>query len=95
MTGDSQADQRSLIGAARPGVAVRCGGSRSHCCYFVAGSRSPRSAVGCDHRQQLPGDFEYTHTRKFVRLWAGYGGFAITILSDPPGSIPYLSYLEG
>jgi hypothetical protein len=25
-------------------------------------------------------------------LWAGYGGFALTVLNDPSSSLPYQSY---
>ena len=30
--------------------------------------------------------------RLFVRLWAGYGGFALTVMEDPASSLPYRSY---
>ena len=39
-----------------------------------------------------PGRFELTPREQFIRLWAGYGGFALTVLNDPSSSLPYRSY---
>ena len=39
-----------------------------------------------------PGRFELTPREQFVRLWAGYGGFALTVMHDPASSLPYRSY---
>ncbi len=39
-----------------------------------------------------PGRFELTPRDQFVRLWAGYGGFALTVLNDPASSKTYRSY---
>jgi hypothetical protein len=39
-----------------------------------------------------PGRFELTPREQFIRLWAGYGGFALSVLGEPTSSIPYLSY---
>ena len=39
-----------------------------------------------------PGRFELTPREQFVRLWAGYGGFALSVLQDPASSLPYRSY---
>ena len=39
-----------------------------------------------------PGRFELTPREQFVRLWAGYGGFALTVMEDPASSLPYRSY---
>jgi hypothetical protein len=35
-----------------------------------------------------PGRFELTPREQFVRLWAGYGGFALTVMDDPASSLP-------
>jgi len=78
----------------------------SHCCTFEGFSMGQdilrhdslanvqagvQYAVILDNN--YPGRFEYTERKQFVRLWAGYGGFALCILDDPRISIPYPSYV--
>jgi hypothetical protein len=39
-----------------------------------------------------PGQWELTERSQFLRLWASYGGFGLSVLGDPASPIPYLSY---
>ena len=65
----------------------------SHCCTFMG---FVKRADGREYAAILdnnyPGRFEYTEREQFCRLWAGYGGFALTIDSPPATSLPYFSY---
>lgn len=65
----------------------------SHCCTFmgwVRGSDGRQYAAILDNN--YPGKFELTEREQFVRLWAGYGGFALSLLESPTISLPYRSY---
>lgn len=78
----------------------------SHCCTFEgfasgreimqsdpkARGLDPNAQYACILDNNYPGTFEYTERSRFVRLWAGYGGFALCVLDDPAISLPYLSY---
>ncbi|MFO0939847.1 MAG: hypothetical protein U0930_03690 [Pirellulales bacterium] len=64
-----------------------------HCCTFFGWARGAdgrQYATICDnnHPQQL----EFVERSTFARLWAGYGGFALTCLDDPANCIPWRSY---
>lgn len=65
----------------------------SHCCTFmgwVRGNDGRQYAAVLDNN--YPGKFELTEREQFVRLWAGYGGFALSLLEAPATSPPYRSY---
>jgi len=65
----------------------------SHCCTFMGWVTKPdgkQYAAILDNN--YPGRFELTPREQFIRLWAGYGGFALSVLGEPTSSIPYLSY---
>lgn len=65
----------------------------SHCCTFkgwVTGTDGKQYATILDNN--YPGKFEYTEREQFIRLWAGYGGFALSLLKPPTVSLPYRSY---
>jgi hypothetical protein len=78
----------------------------SHCCTFEgfamgqdimkadprAQGLNPNTQYACILDNNYPGTFEYTERQQFIRLWAGYGGFALCVMRDPTISIPYLSY---
>ena len=66
----------------------------SHCCTFagwVKGADGVQYAAIVDNNH--PEVYEFTPREQFIRLWSGYGGFALTPVSKPPASsIPYRSY---
>jgi hypothetical protein len=65
----------------------------SHACTFmgwVQGNDGKQYATILDNN--YPGKFEYTEREQFIRLWAGYGGFALSLLQPPTISLPYRSY---
>lgn len=64
----------------------------SHCCYFAGWVKVDGREYAAIIDNNFPGRFELTPRDQFIRLWAGYGGFALTLLLDPPGSLPYRSY---
>jgi hypothetical protein len=67
----------------------------SHCCTFVGwvqDTEGNQLAAVLDNN--YISNFEYIPREQFVRLWAGYGGFALSVLDDPTISIPYRSYDE-
>jgi hypothetical protein len=64
----------------------------SHCCWFcgwVTVNGKQYAAVLDPNR---PGKFELTPREQFIRLWAGYGGFALTVLAPPSSSLTWQSY---
>ena len=52
----------------------------------------PSRQYACILDNNYPGRFEYTERAQFVRLWAGYGGFALAVLDNPTPSIPFPLY---
>ncbi len=65
----------------------------SHCCFFtgwVKGKDGKTYASIIDNNR--PGVWEYTEREQFIRGWAGFGGFALTVLHPPATAIPWLSY---
>lgn len=65
----------------------------SHCCTFVGWVTKPdgRQYAAILDNNRIEG-FELTEREQFIRLWAGYGGFALCVLNDPANHIPYRSY---
>ena len=64
----------------------------SHCCTFVGWVERNGQQYAAILDNNYPGRFELTPREQFIRLWAGYGGFALTVLNDPSSSLPYRSY---
>ncbi len=64
----------------------------AHCCTFVGWVNRDGRQYAAILDNNYPGRFELTPREQFVRLWAGYGGFALTVLDDPASSLPYRSY---
>lgn len=66
----------------------------SHCCLFCGWVTDPSTgkvyAVILDNNSV--GKYELTEREQFHRLWAGYGGFALTVLGDPPSPPPFRSF---
>lgn len=64
----------------------------SHCCTFcgwVESGGKIYAAIIDNNRTQ---SFEFVEKSQFHRLWAGYGGFALTPLFDPPSPPVYKSF---
>lgn len=64
----------------------------SHCCTFMGWVTRDDRQYAAILDNNYPGRFELTPREQFIRLWAGYGGFALTVMGDPASSIPYRSY---
>ena len=64
----------------------------AHCCTFVGWVEREGRQYAAILDNNYPGRFELTPREQFVRLWAGYGGFALTVMEDPASSLPYRSY---
>jgi hypothetical protein len=65
----------------------------SHCCTFVGwvnDKNGQQLAAVLDNNYITK--YEYIPREQFIRLWAGYGGFALSVLDDPAISLPYRSY---
>lgn len=64
-----------------------------HCCTFcgwVTKADGRQYAVILDNNREE--DFELTEREQFIRLWAGYGGFALCVMADPANHVPYPAY---
>ena len=59
-----------------------------HCCTFAGWVHRNGRQYAAILDSNYPGSFEITPREQFARLWAGYGGFALTVLEDPATSIP-------
>lgn len=64
----------------------------AHCCTFMGWVEKDGTQHAAILDNNRPGLFELTPREQFVRLWAGYGGFALTVLDDPATAPPYKSY---
>lgn len=70
----------------------------SHCCLFCGWVRDTKGTVYAVILDNNATDhYELVERSQFHRLWAGYGGFALTTLYDPPSPPIYKSYerIEG
>lgn len=65
----------------------------SHCCTFVGWAKGSDgklyAAILDNNRTQA---FEFVERSEFHQKWAGYGGFALTTLYDPPALHVWKSY---
>jgi hypothetical protein len=65
----------------------------SHCCTFVGWAKDRNgkeyAAILDNNKTQ---SFEYVERNQFHKQWAGYGGFALTTLYDPPAAPIWKSY---
>lgn len=64
----------------------------SHCCTFVGFVEENGQQFAAILDNNRIGQFELTPREQFVRLWAGYGGFALSVDEPPASSLPYRSY---
>lgn len=64
----------------------------SHACTFCGWVEINGRIYAVVLDNNFPDRFEYTEKNQFHRLWASYGGFGLTVLSDPPSSPPFRSY---
>jgi hypothetical protein len=65
----------------------------SHCCTFMGWLKHDDGreyAAILDNNN--PGRWELTEREQFIRLWAGYGGFGLSVCDPPASSITYRSY---
>lgn len=66
----------------------------SHCCTFmgwVTKADGKQYAAILDNN--YPGRFELTEREQFIRLWSGYGGFALCFLQPATIPKPFRSYV--
>ena len=64
----------------------------SHCCLFLGWCEKDGRQYAAILDPNRPGKIELTPREQFVRLWAGYGGFAYTILNPPAPQLTWPSY---
>lgn len=64
----------------------------AHCCTFVGWVEANGKTYAVILDNNSVAKYEYTERNQFHRLWASYGGFALTVLGDPPSPPPYRSY---
>ena len=64
----------------------------NHCCTFMGWVNKDGRQYASVLDNNYPGRFELTDREQFIRLWAGYGGFALTVVRDPTSSLPWRSY---
>lgn len=64
----------------------------SHCCTFCGWVELNGKTYAVILDNNKVGQYELTERSQFHRLWAGYGGFALTTLGDPPAPPPYRSF---
>jgi hypothetical protein len=64
----------------------------SHCCTFVGFVNRDGKEYAAVLDNNYPGKYEYHEREKFVRMWAGYGGFALSLINEPAPSLTYQSY---
>lgn len=88
-----KADPRFLDWASDTGRGAILWWKPGHCCTFMGwftDDAGRQFAAILDNNSVR--EFEYTPREQFIRLWAGYGGFALSVLGDPATSLPYPSY---
>jgi hypothetical protein len=70
----------------------------SHCCTFAGFTTNPPGKSPGEYAVIIDNNFperlEYTPREQFIRLWAGYGGFALTVLVPAATSHTWESYEE-
>ncbi len=64
----------------------------NHCCLFAGWVNRNGTWYAAIIDNNHPERFEYTERTQFLRLWQGYGGYALTITSPPTIPIPYPTY---
>lgn len=92
-TNNSSIDFLDLAHASRRGSLLWW--KPSHCCTFcgwVKGDNGQIYAVILDNNRV--GAYELVEKSQFHRLWAGYGGFALSTLYDPASPPVYRSYAK-
>ena len=64
----------------------------SHCCTFLGWITKDSKQYAAILDNNLVQQIELTEREQFLRLWAGYGGFALAVTHEPATSIPWQSY---
>ncbi len=64
-----------------------------HCCTFCGWIRGEDGQIyGVILDNNYPGRLELTERSQFLRLWNGFGGFALTVNFPPASPIPARAY---
>ncbi len=71
-----------------------CWWKPSHCCTFVGWVKQDGKEYAAILDNNYPGKYELTPREQFIRLWSGYGGFALSLVNEPASSLTYKSYEE-
>ncbi len=64
----------------------------NHCCTFCGWVQSNGKVYGVILDNNNVRQYEFVERSQLHRLWAGYGGFALVTLYDPPSPPIYRSY---
>lgn len=64
----------------------------SHCCTFLGWVQKDQTQFAAILDNNNTRQFELTERSQFLRLWAGYGGFALAVTREPATHIPWQSY---
>lgn len=64
----------------------------SHCCTFCGWVRQNGKIYAAILDNNYPERIELTERNQFVRLWNGYGGFALSVIDPPTTPIPAPAY---
>lgn len=85
-------DPRFLDMADRTGHGAILWWKPSHCCTFMGWVDRGGRQYAAILDNNYPGRFELTEREQFIRLWSGYGGFALCFTKAPTIAAPYKSY---
>jgi hypothetical protein len=64
----------------------------SHCCTFMGWVKRDGKVYAAILDNNYPGEFQLTEREQFIRLWSGYGGFALCFMKPPTIANPFKSY---
>jgi len=88
----NRSDPRFLDWCSQTRRGAICWWKPSHCCTFVGWVTQDGKEYAAILDNNYPGKYELTPREQFIRLWAGYGGFALSLVNEPASSLTYKSY---